>query len=300
MSLERSSAPGFGRWESRPPVQLQADVEKARYEISRAHRQYDAVDPENRLVARELESRWEKTIHDAHELESRLDALESSERPLSDHQRQRLLELGSDLDLLWNDPRASTPLKQRILRTVLEEIIVDVQDSPSEAVLHLHWAGGVHTTLRVPKNRKGRTLQCTDRNVVDLMRELAKVCRDRKVAQILNRLGYRTGSGNTWKEARVRSHRRYHQIPRFDERNRESWLTLTDAAQTLRVNASVVRRLLADGILPGRQVVPHAPWIIERKDLELPDVTAAIQMVHEGRRKPPRRVPGQMELPFNQ
>lgn len=279
---------------------LELAVEKARYEVSRARRQYDAVDPENRLVARELESRWEKTIHDAHGLESRLDALESSERPLSEQQRQRLLQLGSDLDLLWNDPRASTPLKQRILRTVLEEIVVDVHDSPPEAVLHLHWAGGVHTTLRVPKNRKGRTLQCTDRDVVDLMRELAKVCRDREVAQILNRLGYRTGSGNTWKEARVRSHRRYHQIPRFDERNRESWLTLTDAAQTLRVNASVVRRLLADGILPGRQVVPHAPWIIERKDLEIPNVTAAIQTVHEGRRKPLRRVPGQMELPFNQ
>jgi DNA invertase Pin-like site-specific DNA recombinase len=279
---------------------LELAVEKARYEIVRARRQYDAVDPENRLVARELESRWEKTLHDARELECRLDALESSERPLSEQQHQRLLELGSDLELLWNDPRASTPLKQRILRTVLEEIVVDVQDTPPEAVLHLHWAGGVHTTLRVPKNREGRTLQCTDRDVVELMRELAKVCRDREVAHILNRLGYRTGSGNTWKEARVRSHRAYHQIPRFDERNRENWLTLTDAAQALGVNACVVRRLLADGVLPGRQVVPHAPWIIDRKNLDRPDVKAAVKTVHEGRRKAPRDVPGQLQLPFNQ
>lgn len=195
---------------------LELAVEKARYEVGRARRQYDAVDPDNRLVAQELESRWNRALEELRELECRLNALENSEQPLNDRQRRRLLALGSDLDRLWNDPRASTPLKQRILRTVLEEIVVEVQDHPPEAVLHLHWAGGVHTTLRVAKNRKGRTQQCTDRDVVELMRELAKICRDRQIAQILNRLGYRTGSGNTWKEARVRSHRAYHKIPRFD------------------------------------------------------------------------------------
>lgn len=287
--------------EKRKAIELA--VEKARYEVSRARRQYDAVDPENRLVAQLLEDRWEKALKELDAIECRLASLESSEQPLSEQQRARLLELATDLELLWDDPCASTSLKQRIIRTIIEEIVVDVQDSPPEAVLHLHWAGGVHTTLRVPKNRKGRTQQCTARDVVELIRELAKVCRDRQLAQILNRLGYRTGSGNTWKEARVRSHRAYHEIPRFDENNRKSWLTLTDAARELGVNASVVRRLLADGVLPGRQVVPQAPWIIDRGALELPEVRQAIAAVRDDgrrRRKAPRRVPEQLELPFNE
>ncbi len=287
--------------EKRKAIELA--VEKASYEISLARRQYDAVDPENRLVAQQLEDRWEKALEELNGLESRLATLERSEWPLSEEQRVRLLVLRTDLELLWNDPCASTSLKQRIIRTIIEEIVVDVQDSPPEAVLHVHWEGGVHTTLHVPKNRKGRTQQCTDRDVVELIRELAKVCRDRQVAQILNRLGYRTGSGNTWKEARVRSHRAYHDIPRFDEKNREKWFTLTDAARELRVNASVVRRLLSDGVLPGRQVVPQAPWIIDRPALDLPDVRQAIATVRDDgrrRRKAPRRIPGQLELPFNE
>lgn len=75
---------------------------------------------------------------------------------------------------------------------------------------------------------------------------------------------------------------------------------MTDAARELQVNASVIRRLLADGVLPGRQVVPHAPWVIDRGGLELPEVAAAVQNVRSGRRNPPRRVAGQTEFPFSE
>ena len=127
---------------------LELALEKTRYEARRAQRQFDAVDPENRLVASELEQRWNQSLAQVTELESRVHALQATSEPVSDHQRERLLGLGTDLHALWQHPAAPVELKKRIVRTVLEEIVVADTDEPPQHVLHLHWKGGVHTELR--------------------------------------------------------------------------------------------------------------------------------------------------------
>jgi DNA invertase Pin-like site-specific DNA recombinase len=274
---------------------LELALERARYEATRARRQFDAVEPENRLVAGELEARWNQALAQVAELEARVQALGAPGEPCTEEQKKQLRLLSEDLAALWNHPEAPLALKKRILRTVLEEIMINSQENPPEHQLQLHWAGGVHTSLRVPRNRTGQHRRSASRTVIDLVGELAKVCPDKTIAAILNRLGYQTGQGKTWSASRVAGLRGYHQIAPFQ--NQEGWLTREQAARELQVSNTVVKRLIREGILPAKQVVECAPWVIEREDLTLPPVQAQVKAVREGRQLP-RTVPGQERLPL--
>jgi hypothetical protein len=272
---------------------LELALERARYEAQRARRQYDLADPENRLVAAELERRWNHALQNVTELEQRVQRLATEPALISAQQKEQLQQLGSDLPRVWSDPQTSVELKKQILRTVIKEIMVQSAAESTEHRLQIHWAGGVHTELLVPRNPPGRHSRQADGKVIELVAELAKVCDDRMITITLNRLGYRTGQDNPWNQSRVAAFRHTHGIPRFEKR--ADWLTLEEAARALAVSSKVVRTLLRKAILPGRQVVAFAPWVIERKDIELPQVRAAVQAVQRGRRVP-STVIGQTEL----
>lgn len=204
---------------------------------------------------------------------------------LTIEQRQQLLTLGDDLEQLWDHPRSPAALKKRILRTVLQEVIADTTDDPPSVHLKLHWAGGSHTELIVRKNRTGYHNHVNSEEVTGLIRELALVCEDTSIVSILNRLGYRTGNGNTWTEKRVQHVRHTSGFPVCPPPDQRLWITMQQAAATLRVSEMVVRRLIAQKILPAKQIVKFAPWMIERIHLELPAVRKEIRRVHEGRRQ---------------
>jgi hypothetical protein len=263
---------------------LELALERARYEAQRARRQYDLADPENRLVASELETRWNRALQSVAELEQRMQTLTQAPSSISAEQKKQLLELGEELPRVWNDPQAPVELKKHILRTVIEEITVQSAPDSPEHRLQIHWAGGVHTELVVPRNRAGRTSRQADGKVLELVGELVKVCEDRMIAITLNRLGYRTGQGNPWNQSRVGAFRHTHGLPKFEKR--AEWVTLEEAARVLAVSSKIVHTLLRKEILPGRQVVAFAPWVIERKDLELPQVCAAAQAARRGRHVP--------------
>jgi hypothetical protein len=270
-------------------------LERARYEAKRAERQFDQVEPENRLVAAGLESRWNGALAQVAELESRLQELREEAAPLGDEQKRRLLEMGKDLRRLWEEAQAPVELKKRILRTVIEEIVVNSIEQPAEHRLQIHWAGGVHSELRVPRNGTGMHRRMASGEVVELVRELAKVCDDKTIAGVLNRLGFTTGQGNSWRVSRVVSFRHTHRIDGFG--GHDGWLTLEEAARRLQVSHTVVKGLIRRGVLPARQVVQYAPWVIEEKALESSLVKAAIQKVHKEKRFPPT-VAGHPELPL--
>ena len=276
---------------------MQLAVEKARYETDRARRQYDAVEPENRLVAKELERRWNEAILNLQNLENRLEQLETRNVVISIDERDELMKLGQDLDTVWNHPKTSTKLKKRILRTVLKEIVVDVNEQPREVVLRMHWAGGAHTLLKVPRNRSGVHGRTTPQETVDLIYELTRVSEDRQIAVVLNRLGYRTGTGQTWTDSRVRRVRERRNLPGFDASQPRSWLTLRETARQLEVSTDTVRKWLETGILPGRQVIRYAPWVIERSSLELPEIRKAVQALKTHGRLP-RGHSAQGDLPL--
>jgi len=217
---------------------LELAVQRTRYEVDRTRRQYDAVDPANRLVAAELEARWNAALAQAAEAEARLHAESGSVPPLDEEQRRRLMALGADLQAVWMDSTTPVELKKRILRTVINEIVVEVNHTTSQVDMRIHWAGGVHTLLHVRKNKRGHNRNATDENTVELVRDLARGWPDRYIASILNRLGYQTGPGNGWSESRVRSFRQHHRIPVFAVGSECPWLTMREAAKELKVSVA--------------------------------------------------------------
>jgi hypothetical protein len=259
-------------------------LEKAYYDVQHARRQYDRVDPDYRLVASELERRWNDALQRVVEVEAQLETLKHEHVTLSEAQRQRLLGLGHDLQAVWYHPGAPETLKKRILRTVLHEIIIDRMAEPPGYLLHLHWQGGVHTELRVARHLPGQHRRATASDVIDLIREFSKVCRDATTAATLNRLGYRTGTGKAWRAHSIASVRHQYRLPNFPKG--KDWLTLKQAAARLQVSETVVKRLISQGTLPASQAVPSAPWVIRRTDLNLGAVQAEVHTVRSMRLRP--------------
>lgn len=270
-------------------------LEKARYESRLAQRQFDAVDPDNRLVAAELESRWNQALRRAREIELRLQSHSEQAHCLSVPDKQRLFELAADLPFVWNHPASTMELRKRIARTVIEEIVIDTDVDRRHHVLSVHWKGGVHTVLRVRRNATGHHRRVTDDKAIELIEELSKIHDDKTIAQVLNRLGYRTGQGKSWHQHHISSLRYTRRLAKYERTG--DWLSLQSAAQHLEVSHTVVKRLIQEGSLPAKQVVACAPWIIERSSLDLPAVQQRVRAVRDGRRLPPD-VPEQCEIPL--
>jgi excisionase family DNA binding protein len=252
-------------------------LQQARYEVTLARRQYDAVDPDNRLVACELERRWNECLAAVVRLEAQIESLRNEQpRALRDDERATLLALADDLPQLWNHPAASSETRKRILRAVLKEIIVTVEADRLHLVLH--WQGGDHTRLEVAKNRVGQNRWKTDIETVELVRELARILPDHSIAPLLNRLGIRSAKGQSWTQLRVRNFRSVHRIAvyREGERAARHELILHEAASRFGVHRMTVVRLIRDGLLPARQACVGAPYVIREDDLDRPPVRRAL------------------------
>jgi DNA invertase Pin-like site-specific DNA recombinase len=259
--------------------QLELSLTQARFEVSRAKRQYDAVDPENRLVAAELERRWNERLAHQRHLEEQLTALESEpDGRLSELERRRLMELGHDIDRAWHHPAARPETRKRIIRAVLTEIVVRLVEHQL-IELTLHWRGGDHTRIEVIRNKTGQHRWATPADVKVLIEVLARQTADRHIAAILNRAGKRTARGHTWTEGRVRAFRNDHSIAvyRDGERAERGEVTLEEAADLVKVNKMRLLRLIREQILPASQFARGTPWIINRADLDLAAVRAALE-----------------------
>jgi len=282
LALEAALQVISGRKQAGSERQRQSELalDQARYEAAHARRQYDAVDPDNRLVAGELERRWNNCLAAVARLEDQIRSLRS-EQPsaLGDDERMALMALAGDLPALWNDAAASIETRKRIVRAVLKEIIVTVETGRLHLVLH--WQGGDHTRLEVLKNRSGQNRYKTDVATEQLVRELARLLPDHSIAPVLNRLGIRSARGQTWTQLRVRNFRGAHQIPvyREGERAERHELILGEAASRLGVSKMTVVRLIRDGLLPARQVCAGAPYVIREDDLARPTIRQAIARV---------------------
>ena len=249
--------------------QIELALKQARYEASLARRQYDAVDPDNRLVAGELERRWNHKLIEVRRLEDELEAFDR-QRPLTlgEQERDRLMQLGADLELAWSHPAATMATRKRIVRAVLHEIVVRVEGGFVDMLLH--WQGGDHTPLKVKKNTTGKHRWTVEEDTEALVRALARMMPDRAIASILNRAGKVTGRHNGWTESRVRGLRNRLGISvyREGERAERGELTLNEAAAGLNVSAMTILRMIRNGVLPARQLCKGAPWVIKAADLD--------------------------------
>ena len=251
--------------------QIENAIQQAQYEAARARRQYDTVDPDNRLVAGELERRWNEKLVQLRDLEMQLDNLSQTEQTpaLSAEDCARLMILGKDLVKAWNRPGVSVETRKKIIRLLIKEIIIDVVGETLALVIH--WQGGDHTEMKVKKNKVGQTRWTTDAGVVDLVRILARQLPDNVIAAILNRSGKTTVHGASWTRTHVRGLRNTHGIPvyREGERAERGEVTLDEAAETLKVSRATAYRMVTNGVIPAQQLCAGAPWIIRLADLQL-------------------------------
>ena len=249
--------------------QRELALTQARYEAELARRQYDAVDPDNRLVAAELERRWNKALAEVQHRSDQLAAVAdhgAASGSLGD--RERLQALGVDLEFAWHHRGATAKTRKRILHTVIVEIVAKLEGD--RIVLLIHWQGGDHTRLSVVKNRTGQHRWQSDVEVDALIRALARQQADGAIAATLNRIGKRTGRGNSWTETRVRSFRSSHGIAvhRPGEMVERGELRLNEAAERLGVSKMTVLRLIGSGTISASQVCKGAPWAIPEAQLE--------------------------------
>jgi hypothetical protein len=244
-------------------------LEHARYEVTHARRQYDAVDPANRLVAAELERRWNHALAEEAQLEAELTTLQQGrERPLSDAQKRELLDFARDLPRLWDDPRSSPEHKKRLLRIALKEIIATCEEETIRLVLH--WQGGDHTQIEFQKIRTGEHRYATDKDLVEIIRVLARIEPDERIASVLNRNQRRTAHGEVWTAKRICAVRNHHAIPvhREGERQARNEIFVGEASDLFGVSPTTVLRMIRLKQLPATQACPGAPWIMRRADVE--------------------------------
>jgi hypothetical protein len=248
--------------------QLELALAQARYEAAHARRQYDAVDPTNRLVAGELERRWNEALQAVHRIEGEIAALDARKpAPLGEQERRHLIQLGADLERAWSHPAASASTRKRLVRAALHEIITRIDNGFIEMVLH--WQGGDHTALKLKMNTVGKHRWTVAEDTLTLVRELARQMPDKQIARLLNRAGKPTGRGNGWTEVRVRSFRHHHQIAvyRPGEWAERGEITLEAAAKVIGVTPMTALRMIRRGDLKGRQLCRGAPWVIRTEDV---------------------------------
>jgi DNA invertase Pin-like site-specific DNA recombinase len=264
---------------------LRRELEAGRYAAHRAQRQYDASDPENRLVAGELERRWNQGLQQVREIEGRIEQQLAAASPGPTASPEEFAGLARQMGVVWNDPEMDVRLKKRILRTLIQEVIVDVDGNVGEVILVIHWKGGVHTERRVPRRRRGQNKSHTSKSVVETVAALAHICSDDLIAGILNRNGLKTGRGNRWTRERVIALRSHHQIPRYSPQNRkaEGRMNLTEAAAFLGVSPKTVRLGVDRGEIVAEHPLPEGPWIFHRLGLESEAARGLAQRVRQRR-----------------
>jgi DNA invertase Pin-like site-specific DNA recombinase len=221
------------------------ELQQAQYDASLAERRYAACDPDNRLIAAQLEKAWESALQRVERCREQLDRTQTSK---AEDARPDLTGLADDLSAAWKAPRTTMRTRQRLVRTLITEIVADVDAEAGEIVLVIHWKGGQHSELRVRKPRTGEHGCRTSEQALAVIRNMAGRWSDENIAASLNRMGIPTGQGKTWTARRVSSLRQVHGIRgyRSAEENSE-WLTLSEAAAYLGVSHHQIRKLDCGG-----------------------------------------------------
>jgi DNA invertase Pin-like site-specific DNA recombinase len=276
---------------------LMRDLQAARYSLDRAFRQYDAADPANRLVAAELELRWNRALAHLNEIEAKIAAHDAAAPPCPETAVLALDALRDNLKAVWSAPTTDARLKKRIVRTVIQEVVADIDPDAAAIVLLIHWVGGVHTELRLPRRRRGQR-NSTSQDIITAVRQLVLVANDDLIAGILNRNRLTTGHGNRWTRERVTALRSHHRIPVYRPQpdGIEPWLNLSNAARLLGVAPKTLRLAAEVGEIDAVHPLPDGPWIFNRTALGEPPAQRIVHRARQNSKHPTGSHPDQQSL----
>ena len=166
------------------------ELQQAQYDASLAERRYAACDPDNRLIAAQVEKAWENALQRVERCRERLDRMQMSE---AEDVRPDFTGLADDLLAAWKAPRTTMRTRQRLVRALITEIVVNIDEAAGEIVLVIHWKGGQHSELRVRKPRTGEHGCSTPEQALAVIRSMAGRWSDQDIAASLNRMGMPTG-----------------------------------------------------------------------------------------------------------
>jgi DNA invertase Pin-like site-specific DNA recombinase len=265
---------------------VERELEAARYDAALASRRYELVDPAKRHVARELEARWNGALERVVELERRIEELRATSAGTPKIDRALLLRLANDLPAAWNAPSSDTRTKQRLIHILVQEVVCELDEAANEAVLLIHWTGGRHTEVRVPRVKTGRYPGDGAPTAVDALSKLAGHWPDRELAVSLNRMRCKTSDGETWTTVRVREMRERLGLPEYDPANAGGeMISLAKAAERLGICVGSAKSLAIRGVLPASQAMPGAQWLVPVEALTSEAVRIGVRRVIERRPK---------------
>jgi DNA invertase Pin-like site-specific DNA recombinase len=267
---------------------LRRDLQAAIYRAQRAERQYEATDPQNRLVAEELERRWNVALQEVRTLEARITEESQIEQATGAVSLEEFQTLAADLESIWSDPSADLRAKKRIVRALINEIVIDVDEKTSELVLLIHWKGGVHTPLRLPRRRRGQSRAHTSKDIVEAVRALTRIYNDQMIAGVLNRAKLLTGHGNFWTRALVTSLRHNHGIECHDRQRQttEGWMNLSQAAKHVGLSCAKLRAAIDRGEIVAERPINCGPWVLNKQNLETEAAVWYLRRVSVGQKHP--------------
>src|SRR6185295_7261149 len=172
------------------------EPKRARYEADRAQRQFDNVEPENRLVARTLERTLETKLAAVRAAENNL-AAQRARRPvaLTEQELAWITSAGADVRAVFDAPTTTLRERKQLIRAVINEIAITVHAEERVAELRILWQGGATTEVSMPMTKPGQHLRVTDEATVALVRRLAEHYDDRTIAAILAKQKRRTATG---------------------------------------------------------------------------------------------------------
>jgi DNA invertase Pin-like site-specific DNA recombinase len=285
--LEREGAALERQWKLR--------IERVRYEASRAQRQYEACEPENRLVARSLEHLWEEKLRVVEQVEKEFEVWRKQHQAvLTDKDRQQILALGENLPKLWSAPSTTNADRKQIIRLVIKDVIVDRTREPGKVWFKINWQTGASTEHRIDR-RLGSYRQYADleslRTRISELKAAAKS--DIAIATMLKAEGYRAARGEEFNGASVcylrhlwgiRTHWRHE-----EGRNPRQWddgtYSVQGAAEAIGVRTLTVHDWLRQGRLNGQQLAKGAPWRIMLTEEQIAELRGYADRVRRRRRK---------------
>src|SRR5438067_3240017 len=258
-------------------IALASKLEQLEYEAKKAFEQYDAVDARNRLVAGELERRWNEKLEEVETTKQRLSNLNGRRWSLSSDDEERIRLMGENFAESWHSDGCPPTLKKMIFRTTMEEIVVRADADKQTLEFTIHWKGGVHTQLTMERPRSAAET-ATPVEALEIIRRMAVRHGDDQIASVLNRLGHSTGKRKRWNQERVATARRNHSISgqkrALPDPDRVS---LSEAARICGVSHRTIERLVEVGLLHSEQATPRAPWEIRRMDLDAEPVRSIVE-----------------------
>lgn len=271
--LEKERKSLLAHWEKQ--------LERAQYEVDRAYRQFNAAEPENRLVVRALEKNWEEVLSTEEKLKQEYAAfLNTQQMVLTGAEREAIRQLADDIPALWAAPTTTVKDRQEILRLLIERVVVAVESNTEKVFIEIQWSGGYKTSANLNRT-VGKLKQLSYYNeLVNRAKELREGYRSIvEITDILNQEGFRpTKQGSIFTEVMVRSllikagmssnkQTRSQQAIRLPN----EW-TLQELSQKIDVPESTIRQWIRKNRLVARLdlTVSHkGAWLITADEQEI-------------------------------